>query len=115
MRELTTDRVCWDLAPAPWPSSDSLLSLAVELLPEIEDEPTAVLVEGLAILVTELEEQVVAMRSVLSAELDGRYRLRGETVRLRARLIELREERQRERAPMATTGPRPSPTAREGN
>ena len=95
MGELTADQVCWDLATAPWPSSDSLLSLAVELLPGIEDKPTAVLVEALAILVTERDEQVATMRSVQSAALDELYRLRGETVRLRDRLIELREERRR--------------------
>ena len=37
MSELTTDQLCWDLAPAPWPSSARLLALVVEVLPTIDD------------------------------------------------------------------------------
>ena len=95
LSELTADQVRWDLTPAPWRSSDSLLSLAVKLLPGTDDKPTAVLVEELAILVTERDEQVTAMRSVQSAAFEELHNLRGEIVRLRDRLIELREERRR--------------------
>ena len=91
LSELTADQVRWDLTPAPWRSSDSLLSLAVKLLPGTDDKPTAVLVEELAILVTERDEQVTAMRSVQSAAFEELHNLRGEIVRLRDRLIELRK------------------------
>ena len=97
MSELTTDQVCWDLAPAPWPSSDRLLSLAVELLPGIEDEPTAGLVEELAVLVTDRDEQIAAVREVQSVSLDELRQERLESRRLRDVVIELREEmRQRQ-------------------
>ncbi len=97
MSELTTDQVCWDLVSGPWPSSDRLLSLAVELLPGIEDEPTAGLVEELAILVTDRDEQIAAVREVQSVSLDELRQERLESRRLRDVVIELREEmRQRQ-------------------
>ena len=92
MSELTADQVCCDLAPAPWPSSGPLLSLAVELPPGIEDKRIAALVEELAILVTERDEQVAAMRSVLSVALNLLHRERATNERLRAELYRLRDE-----------------------
>ena len=69
MSEQTADQVCWELPPAPWPSSDSLLALVVELLPMIEDEVEADLVQRLGLALVERDEQVAAMRLVLSVAL----------------------------------------------
>ena len=88
------DAVRWTPHPAPWPSSGPLLRLAVELLPETEEESLAVLVEELAILLCERDEQVAAIRQVLSVALDKLHRAQLAIPRLRDRLNEI-EARER--------------------
>ena len=115
VNELTAAEIRWQPDSARWPLSFPLLQLAVALLPEIEDEQVASLVEDLAELVIKRDEQVAAMRSVQSPALTELHRQRCETTRLQDRLIELREERRRERAPVANTGPTASLATTEGN
>ena len=92
MSELTTDQLCWDLAPAPWPSSARLLAFVVEVLPTIDDEPVADLIEQLALLVVERDEEVAAVRVELSVALDLLHKEQTTSDRRRTELYRLRDE-----------------------
>ena len=82
----------WHPARSTWPSSGPLLRLAVELLPEISDESLADLVEELAILLSERDEQIAAIRQVLSVALDNLHRAQLANARLRDHVTEVHDE-----------------------
>ena len=83
MSELTADQICWDLAPAPWPSSNTVLKLVSQVLPETQDKAAVDLIEQLALLVVERDEQVRSIRGVLSAALGLAHDQRLECLRLK--------------------------------
>lgn len=85
------------LAPAPWPSSRPVLALVVELLPAIEDDLTADLVEHLALSLVDRDDELRAVREVLSSALAHLHAQHAEILRLRRRLADLHDERRRER------------------
>ena len=80
------------------PSSARLLVLVVELLPTIEDDLLADLVEQLAITLVERDERDRAITEVASVAADELHRTHGENCRLRERVIELGEALRRRRA-----------------
>ena len=88
-----TPAIDFDLRPAPWPSSRETLDLAVEMLPAIADGLVADLVEHLALLLVERDEQVAAVRAALSAALNQAHQVLTENGRLRQRVADLCAER----------------------
>ena len=84
------DEIRWDLAPAPWQSPVWLLTAVVETLPGLRDAVAADLIEQLAVLVTNLDEQVNSMRDVRSEALRMAHDQHLEVDRLRSQLIKLR-------------------------
>ena len=98
--ELLVGEICWDLSPAPWPSSALVLARAVELLPTIDDGAILDLVEQLALAVVQGDEESEALRAVQSAALENLHRSCQENKRLRQRLAEARLAKQR-----TATGP----------
>ena len=103
---LAADEICWTPTSARWPSSSPLIRLAIEVLPGIEDETTATLVEELGMLVEDRDEQIRAMGEVQSVSLDELHTAWRENARLRDVVIELREQRR---------GPSTGPETTEGN
>jgi len=95
--ELGVDEICWDLAPAPWPSSAAVIALVVEVLPTIEDALTADLLEYVALALADRDDEVRAVRAVLSSTLALSHAHDAEIVRLRHRLADLLDARRRER------------------
>lgn len=88
-------------APAPWPSSRPLLELVIELLPAIEDDLTADLVEHVALELVDRDEELRAVRAVLSSALGLLYAQHAEIVRMRRRLADLFDARRAERTAAA--------------
>jgi hypothetical protein len=86
-----------ELAPAPWPSSRPVLALVVEVLPTIEDELAADLLEYLALALVDRDDELRAVRAVLSSALALTHTQHAEIVRLRQRLHGLIDARRRER------------------
>ena len=84
-------------APAPWLSSRPVLALVVEVLPTIEDNLTADLVEHLALALAGRDDEVRAIRAVLSSTLTLTHTQQAKIVRLRRRLADLLDARRRER------------------
>jgi hypothetical protein len=85
------------LAPVPWRSSSLVLALAVELLPTIEDDLTADLVEQLVLALVDKDEELAAVRSVISAALEQSHGQHTEIVRLRRRLADSLNANRRDR------------------
>ena len=57
------------LGSAPWPSSRPLMALIVEVLPVIEDDLAADLIEHLALAIIDRDDELRAVRSIQSAVL----------------------------------------------
>ena len=89
---LESEQVRWNLAPAPWSHSSPLIALAVELLPTIDDGLVVDLIERLALAVIDHNEELTAVRSVLSVALNLLHSERATNERLRAELYRLRDE-----------------------
>ncbi len=85
------------LAPAPWPASRSVLALVVEVLPTIEDDLAADLVEHLTLALADRDDELRAVRAVLSSALALSHTQHVEIIRLRRRLANLLDARRRER------------------
>ena len=77
----------WGLGPA-WPSSAPLRTLVLEVLPTIEDDFNADLVESLMLADVERHEELNAIRMLLSVALSECHRTQQENARLRQRLIQ---------------------------
>ena len=91
----------WTLAPAPWPSSSPALALAIELLPIVERDIEADLIEILARTLGDRGEELLAVRSILAAALMRAHAQHIEIVRLRRRLAALLDARRQERTAAA--------------
>ena len=85
------------IAPAPWPSSRPVLALIVEVLPTIEDDLTADLLEYVALALVDRDDEVRAVRAVLSSGLALSHNQHVEILRLRQRLADLLDARRGER------------------
>ena len=85
------------LAPAPWPSSRPVLALVVEVLPTIEDDLTADLLEHLALALADRETELRAVRHILSGALTEAHASQQEARRIRDRYHALIEARRAER------------------
>jgi hypothetical protein len=79
-------------APVPWPSWRPVLALAVEALPAIDDGLMADVVEHLAVALVDRDEELHAVRAVLSAALAQSHVQHAEIRRLTAALARLRDE-----------------------
>ena len=97
MSELHAD-IRWDQTPVPWSDSAPLLDLAAEMILTIEDDAIADLVEGLALLIVERDEQITATQEVVSVAICELRGARSQNLRLRDRLLELRETLRRRSA-----------------
>jgi hypothetical protein len=69
VRVLGVDDLCWESAPAPWPKSRPVLELALEALRIIEDELARAVIARLATTIVDQDEELAAVRSVLSQSL----------------------------------------------
>jgi hypothetical protein len=78
------------LAPAPWPSSDRVLGIAIARLPSIQDDRAADLVEYLLHAILDREDELRAVRVVQSEALGLLHAQHAEIVQLQARLVALR-------------------------
>lgn len=85
------------LPPAPWPVPGRVLALVVELLPTIEDDLMADLLEHLALALADRDDEVRAVRAVLSSALALSHTQHVEILRLRKRLADLLDAWRRER------------------
>src|SRR5437762_192734 len=85
------------LAPAPWPSSRPVLALVAEVLPTIEDDLTADVLEHLALALADRDDELRAVRAVLSSSLALSHTQHVEIIRLRRRLADLLDAGRRER------------------
>ena len=59
--ELQADAIRWNIDPAPWPESSDLLALTVEVLPPVEDDRLAALIERLAIRAQRTDIEVLRL------------------------------------------------------
>ena len=83
-------------APPPWLSSRPLLDLVVSVLPLIDDDLAADLLEQLALALVDRDGEVGGVRAVLSAALAMSHTQHGEILRLRRRLVDLLDARRLE-------------------
>ena len=87
---LTAGCINWTPAPGPyWPSSDDVIAAAIALLPTIDDEITAEVVEALALSLIDSREEANAIRRTQAVVLDLLHQAGREGRRLKARLAEL--------------------------
>ena len=91
----------WTLGSAPWPSSRPLMALIVEVLPVIEDDLAADLIEHLALAIIDRDDELRAVRSIQSAVLAHSHAQDAENVRLRRRLADVLDAQRRERKAVA--------------
>ena len=85
------------IAPAPWLPSRPVFALGIELLPTIADDIEANLVERLLLALGDRDDELRAVRAVLSSSLALSYTQQAEILRLRRRLADLLDARRRER------------------
>ena len=83
-------------APPSWLSSRPLLDLVVSVLPLIDDDLAADLLEQLALALVDRDGEVGGVRAVLSAALAMSHTQHGEILRLRRRLVDLLDARRLE-------------------
>lgn len=81
--------------PVPWPETQPVLEVAVEMLPMIEDGLTADLVKLLTEALVDLMEELRAVRTTLSSSLELSHAQHHEIARLQKRLTDLLDERRR--------------------
>lgn len=102
VQPLTAAEIPWTLAPAPpWPSSRPVLALAIELLPTIDDDLVADLVEQLTVALIDRAEELRAVRAVRCEALALAHSHHREIARLKKRLADLRDAQRLERRPAA--------------
>ena len=94
--ELRAAEIRWDLAPAPWLSSARVRSVAVKVLPTVEDDIAADVIEQQALALVDRDEELKSLRTVLSVALDLLHASQARTARLRKRVAELLQARRRE-------------------
>lgn len=76
-------------APAPWPSTDAVVEIAVRMLPLIADDEIGKLVEELAVSLADRLDELKAIRALLSESLALAHVQCVEIRRLKSRLAEL--------------------------
>jgi hypothetical protein len=85
------------IAPAPWLSSRSVFALVAEVLPTVEDNLAAELLEHVALALADRDDEVRAIRAVLSSALALSHAQQAAIVRLRRRLADLLDAQRLER------------------
>ena len=85
------------VAPAQWLSSRPVIELVVEMLPAIEDDLTADLLAHVALVLADRDDEVRAIRAVLSSALALSQAQHVEILRLKKRLADLLDSGRRER------------------
>jgi hypothetical protein len=83
--------------PVPSTSSRAVLASAVALLPAIADDRAADLIEHLARAIVDLEDELRALRALLSEALAMTHTQHVEMVRRQKRLVDLLDRRRQER------------------
>ena len=83
-------------APPSWLSSRPLLDLVVSVLPLIDDDLAADLLEQLALALVDRDDEVRGVRAVLSSALVLAHAQHVEILRLRRRLVDLLDARRLE-------------------
>jgi hypothetical protein len=85
---LTANDIVWTSTgdPSPWPSSEDVLAAAVALLPVIEDNDVAALVEQLALALVDAREHLRGQGDCLCEALTAIHHLQVQVRGLRARL-----------------------------
>lgn len=93
---LTADEI-FARCPVPvlWPSSSPILEIAIELLPTIEDDLAADLIEHIAVLLVDRDEGLHVMRELLSGAFAMTHTQHVEILRLQRRLADLLDDRRR--------------------
>ena len=94
--EFRADEIRWDLAPPPWLSSARVLSVAVKVLPTVEDDIAADVIEQQALALVDRDEELKSLRAVLAVALEIMHTSQAERMRLRKRVIELQQARRQE-------------------
>ena len=89
---LTADDIQWELSAVNDKCSGRLLRLVAEALPAIEDDFEAKLVVQLSLAVIDRDDDLTAVRKVLSTSLALAHSRHWETVRLLESLARLRAE-----------------------
>lgn len=89
----------WQPAAPPWSSSRPIFTLVAEVLPIVEDDLAAELIECLALALADRNDEVQAVRAVLSSVLALSHTQQVEDVRLRRRVAGLLDARRPERGP----------------
>lgn len=93
----TSADVNWRLKAAPGRSSRPICTLVVEVLPTIKDDLAIDLLEYVALALAVRDDEIRAIRAVLSSTLALSHSQQAEVVRLRRRLADLLETRRLER------------------
>jgi hypothetical protein len=84
---ITASEIVWTLTPTPtWPAFDDILQAAVALLPGLEDDVAADLIEMLVVALVDAREQVEALTLNTSLLLGLANTKGSEARRLRQRL-----------------------------
>ena len=94
---LTASEITWYPALAPWLPSRPVFALVVEVLPTVEDDLTAELLEYVALALADRDDEVRAIQAVLSSALALSHAQQAEIIRLRRRLADLLDARRLER------------------
>jgi hypothetical protein len=95
-----------NVAPAPWPSSGPMLVMAIAQLSNIEDERAADLVDCLVHAILDRDDELRAVRVVLSEALALLHAQHTEIVQLQARVVALRGQLRIVRQELSAVGAR---------
>ena len=85
--------IAWNLERAPWLPSARVLSVAVKVLPTVEDDIAADVIEQQALALVDRDEELKSLRAVLAVALDLAHAWQAERMRLRRTVAELRQAR----------------------
>jgi len=96
-----------------WPSKE-LLIVAVTALATCSDVQAVALIESLALMVIDREEELTALQSLLRAALTLLCERGGENRRFRERILDLVAEKKTSKARTTTTGSRNATTSQGG-
>jgi hypothetical protein len=98
LQELHADAIAWELDPrSPWLDSTPVLDVAIEVLPAIEDDTVARLLERLVLVLVGQCEELAAVRATLSAAVRELHEQHLLVRRLREQLRDLRDTRRADR------------------
>ena len=106
-KELPASAIRWDLAPADRLSSRPIFALIGQVLPTVESELVAGLLEETALLLVERDEEVRALHEVLSAAMAHAHAQHTTIHQQRQRVTRLRETAREGRSPREYSRGRP--------